>query len=71
MPTMGLFSLILGDQDLILQPGEAAEFGTEIPHWFGNADGQPAELLVLFGHQGERAHLRARPAAQSTGKATG
>lgn len=26
----------------------------------GSADARPAELLVLFGRQGERAHLRAR-----------
>ena len=49
-------------RELVLGPGEAAEFGTEVPHWFGNADDQPAELLVIFGRQGERAHLRARPA---------
>ncbi len=64
----GRLRLILGDQDLILHPGEAAEFGTEVPHWFGNADDQPAELLVLFGHQGERAHLRARPAQEDAGQ---
>ncbi|MFI7027920.1 helix-turn-helix domain-containing protein [Microbispora rosea] len=33
-----------------------------VPHWLGSADARPVELLVLFGPQGERAHLRARPA---------
>jgi transcriptional regulator with XRE-family HTH domain len=57
----GRLRLILGDQDLIMKPGEAAEFGTRVPHWFGSAGGGPVELLSLFGRQGERAHLRARP----------
>lgn len=58
----GRLRLVLGDQDIILKPGEAAEFDTHVPHWFGSADDHPAELLSLFGPQGERAHLRARPA---------
>lgn len=47
----------LGQQDLRLGPGEAAEFDTREPHAIGSADDQPAELLTLFGAQGERAHL--------------
>ena len=43
-------------------PGEAAEFDTRTPHWFGPVDGRGVEFLSLFGKQGERAHLRARPA---------
>jgi quercetin dioxygenase-like cupin family protein len=57
----GQLRLVLGDQDLILHPGEAAEFSTHLPHWFGSATAQPVEVLSLFGRQGERAHLRARP----------
>ncbi len=56
----GQVRLLLGAQDLVLGPGEAAEFDTRLPHWFGSADGQPVEILSLFGRQGERAHLRAR-----------
>jgi transcriptional regulator with XRE-family HTH domain len=56
----GRLRLVLGDQDLELVPGEAAEFDTHVPHWLGTADDAPAELLILFGPQGERAHLRAR-----------
>lgn len=56
----GQARLVLGDQDLILQPGEAAEFDTRLAHWFGSAGGDPVEVLILFGAQGERAHLRAR-----------
>jgi transcriptional regulator with XRE-family HTH domain len=59
----GRLRLILGDQDLVLTPGEAAEFDTRVPHWFGSAGGEAVEFLSLFGRQGERAHLRARPKA--------
>ncbi|MEU4804039.1 XRE family transcriptional regulator [Actinosynnema sp. NPDC023587] len=56
----GTLRLLLGDQDLVLKPGEAAEFDTHVPHWFDAADARPVELLTLFGQQGERAHVRAR-----------
>jgi transcriptional regulator with XRE-family HTH domain len=58
----GQMRLILGEQDVILPPGEAAEFDTHIPHWFANPGPGPAEVLCLFGPQGERMHVRARPA---------
>ncbi|NGN69103.1 helix-turn-helix transcriptional regulator [Streptomyces sp. A7024] len=60
----GRLRLVLGEHDMVLEPGEAAEFDTRVPHWFGPADDQPVEFLSLFGSQGERAHLRARPKAQ-------
>lgn len=59
----GRLRLILGEHDLVLAPGEAAEFDTRVPHWFGPADEQSVEFLSLFGKQGERAHVRARPRA--------
>ena len=57
----GRLRLVLGEHDVELAPGEAAEFDTRVPHWFAPADDRPVELLSLFGKQGERAHLRARP----------
>ncbi|MEV0401155.1 XRE family transcriptional regulator [Actinoallomurus sp. NPDC050550] len=57
----GRLRVVLGDQDLVLSPGEAAEFDTRVPHWFGAVGPEPVEFLSLFGTQGERAHLRARP----------
>jgi len=57
----GRLRLRLGPLDLVLKPGEAAEFDTRTPHWFGSTGPEPAELLVLFGPQGERMHIRARP----------
>jgi transcriptional regulator with XRE-family HTH domain len=55
----GRVRLVLGDQDLVLSPGEAAEFETHVPHWIGNAGSTPAELISLYGPQGERVHVRA------------
>jgi transcriptional regulator with XRE-family HTH domain len=57
----GRLRLVLGEHDLVLTPGEVAEFDTRVPHWFGSADVEPVEFLSLFGQQGQRAHLRARP----------
>ncbi|MFI7385499.1 helix-turn-helix domain-containing protein [Streptomyces sp. NPDC049813] len=57
----GKLRLVLGDHDVILGPGEAAEFDTRVPHWFGSTGEGPAEFLSLFGPQGERMHVRARP----------
>ncbi|GAA4114706.1 helix-turn-helix domain-containing protein [Enteractinococcus coprophilus] len=54
----GTLRLILGDQDLLLQPGEAVEFDTRTPHWFGATRTGPVEYLSLFGRHGQRAHLR-------------
>ncbi|MFE2911000.1 helix-turn-helix domain-containing protein [Kitasatospora indigofera] len=56
----GRLRLLLGDERVILKPGEAAEFDTRVPHRLGPDDDRTVELLVLFGAQGERAHLRAR-----------
>jgi transcriptional regulator with XRE-family HTH domain len=57
----GQLRLVLAEHDLVLSPGEAAEFDTRTPHWFASASRQPTEVLVLVGPQGERAHLRAAP----------
>ncbi|MFI6789617.1 helix-turn-helix domain-containing protein [Nonomuraea sp. NPDC050383] len=54
----GRLRLVLGERDLTLPPGEAAEFDTSLPHWLGSADGGVVELLILFGPQGERLHVR-------------
>ena len=58
----GRLRLVLGELDLILPPGEAAEFDCRTPHWFGRAGAEPVEFLSLFGAQGERMHVRSRPA---------
>lgn len=55
----GRLRLRLADRTVELEPGEAAEFDTHVPHSLGSADGRPVEVLSLFGAQGERAHMRA------------
>ncbi|MFS7876726.1 helix-turn-helix domain-containing protein [Streptomyces asiaticus] len=57
----GRLRLVIGERDLTLPPGEAAEFDTSLPHWLGSADGGVVELLILFGLQGIRAHVRTDP----------
>lgn len=56
----GHLRVVLGEHDLVLGPGEAADFDTRTPHWFGSDDAQPTEFLSLFSRQGERIHVRAR-----------
>lgn len=57
----GRLRLALGEHDLVLTVGEAAEFDTRVPHGLANAGPGPVEFLSLFGSQGERLHVRARP----------
>jgi transcriptional regulator with XRE-family HTH domain len=57
----GRLRLLLGEHDVTLKAGEVAEFDTHVPHAFGTG-AEPAEVLCLFGPQGERLHVRARPA---------
>ena len=60
----GRVRLLLGEHDLILTAGEVAEFDTRTPHVLSNPGPEPAEALALFGPQGERLHVRARPATR-------
>jgi transcriptional regulator with XRE-family HTH domain len=55
----GTMRLILGDRDLVLAEGEAVEFDTQLPHWFGSTGDGPAEVLSIFGRPGERMLVRA------------
>lgn len=52
----GRLRLILGEKDFTIEPGEAVEFSTWTPHWFGAVEG-PVELIGIFGPQGQRLHL--------------
>ena len=62
----GTLRLRLAEHDLTLTPGEVAEFDTRTPHWFGNPGPAPTEVLFLFGPQGERLHVRARPTTRDS-----
>ncbi len=57
----GRLRLVLADHDIVMSAGEAAEFDTRLPHWFGSTGDAPVEILSLFGPQGERLHVRAKP----------
>ena len=59
----GRMRLILGDRDVVLAVGEAAEFDTQVPHWFGSTGEEPAEVLSIFGRPGERMLVRASGSA--------
>jgi transcriptional regulator with XRE-family HTH domain len=63
----GRMRLVLGDHDLLLGPGEVVEFDTQVPHWFGSTGDEPAEILSLFGRQGERMHVRATSGGDAAG----
>jgi len=52
----GAIVLLLGERTIMVEAGQAAEFSTMIPHAFG-AHGGPAEVLVIFDHDGQRTHL--------------
>ena len=54
----GRLRLLLGAEEYTIEPGEAVEFTTWTPHWFGAADG-PVQLILIVGPQGERLHLHA------------
>ncbi|WP_331770298.1 XRE family transcriptional regulator (plasmid) [Embleya sp. NBC_00888] len=54
----GRLRLILDERDVILGPGEVAEFDTRHPHWFGSSGHGDVEVLSLFGKQGERIRVR-------------
>ena len=56
----GRIRLKLGDEDFVVKEGEVAEFDCRVPHWFANPGPGPAEMLCLYGPQGERMHVRAR-----------
>ncbi len=56
----GRLRLVLGEHDVVLEPGEVAEFDTRLPHWFGAADARQVEFLSIFGREGQRMHTRAR-----------
>lgn len=51
----GTVRLWLGDREIDVAAGEAAEFTTMTPHAFGALDG-PAEIITIFDREGQRAH---------------
>lgn len=60
----GTLHLRLGAQRAVLRPGEVVEFDTRVPHAFANPGREAAEVISVFGPQGERMHLRTRPTGE-------
>jgi transcriptional regulator with XRE-family HTH domain len=52
----GRVRLWLGDREIDIEAGEAAEFGTMTPHAFSALDG-PAELVTIVDRDGQQAHV--------------
>ena len=52
----GRVRLSLGDRQITVETGEAAEFATMTPHAIAAIDG-PAELIMIFDRDGHRAHV--------------
>lgn len=63
----GKLRLVLGDRDLVLTRGEAAEFDTRVPHGMAAAGNRPAQVLSIFNDDGVRMHTHtSEPAADAT-----
>ncbi|MFT3716245.1 MAG: XRE family transcriptional regulator [Gordonia sp. (in: high G+C Gram-positive bacteria)] len=60
----GRLRLLLDDQDLVLEPGEAAEFDTRLPHAMCAAGPGEAAVLSTFDREGMRIHTRERAAGR-------
>lgn len=52
----GTARLALGDRELLVETGHAAEFNTMTPHCIAGYGG-PVEILTIFDRDGEHAHL--------------
>ena len=52
----GRIRLWLGDREIDVSTGEAAEFSTMTPHSFSALD-EPAEVIMIFDREGQRAHV--------------
>jgi transcriptional regulator with XRE-family HTH domain len=53
----GRMRLLLGEADLVIAPGEAVEFVTWTPHWFGAVE-EAVELILILGPEGAHEHLQ-------------
>ena len=52
----GRVRLLLGDREIVVETGEAAEFTTMTPHAIQAIDA-PAELIMIVDRDGQRAHV--------------
>ena len=59
--TEGRVRLLLGEREIMVEAGQAAEFATMTPHATQAVDG-PAELIMIFDREGHRAHVHRQSA---------
>lgn len=52
----GTARLFLGEREVLVRAGQAAEFDTMTPHWTAGHV-EPVDVLVIFDHHGQRVHL--------------
>lgn len=66
----GRLRLRLGERDLVLEEGEAAEFDTRTPHAMSSAGRKPAQILSIFNEEGARVHTHgaAGPEGEGVGR---
>ncbi|GHJ57744.1 hypothetical protein NOK12_02630 [Nocardioides sp. OK12] len=62
----GRLRLLLGEQDLVLTRGEAAEFDTRTPHSLSAVGSRPAQVLSIFNDAGMRMHTHTADAEPAT-----
>ena len=62
-------SLSLGEREIIVEAGEAAEFATMTPHAITAIDG-PAELIMIFDRDGQRAHVHHETAGDEVARSS-
>ena len=55
----GKLRLRVGERDLILTRGEAAEFDTRTPHSMSAVGSRPVEVISIFDASGARMHIHA------------
>ncbi|WP_372593954.1 helix-turn-helix domain-containing protein [Actinotalea sp.] len=54
----GRVRLLLDEIEHVLEPGEAAEFDTLVPHSISAVGDAPAEIISVFSAAGDRIHMR-------------
>ncbi|MFT3886777.1 MAG: XRE family transcriptional regulator [Arachnia sp.] len=64
----GALRLHLGGEELVLKPGEAAQFDTQVPHAMNADGGVPAEVLSIFGDEGFLLHTQPSPADEAAAR---
>jgi len=52
----GRLLLVLGESHIELEPGEAAEFDTRVPHSMNAIGDRPSEVISIFSDNGMRVH---------------